>query len=817
MIRKLIDYSTKMPKSSDFDTGFKFPYFACEILSSESEAILDRFLSKTEIEIESPDDEEDYNDSNESEEDDEDEEEENNEYEGSDREKNSRKIDDDNEYNDNEQNEDNDEFKEEQLTEETNVIKEEDKAKETEEKEKQNDIKEDENIDDDSKQEEQELNEDNKQKEDDKPISIEEVIIKIQIGKTTEDTIESPKNQEKEVSKTDKKIEDPNGENGNEKPTEKEDKQSEDEETNLDNSEKEVTKNKKKRKKRERKYQTVYTNLDHFFEFLEIPPNESNYVLIGYFNKILCSLIDKRGDIIINYLFDLKTEILDSLIKHLNRRLIGESICRILSYSNDSSLPSLNEKKLQLLEKIIQELNETNDDDSYEFICNSLINAISNRQLFQLLLSKKDLLDLLFSILFSNQKRERNLQSLLTLMIKINETIIKALNGLNSPDKTTEGIMEQFNNYFDNNMNSFEERKYLLGNTEEENEKNLQMTLKHIFDILKDSNLLYFEDLNKFNNSDFDFITSYDGKQKVLGLYKLHQVEFFKTILDIIVNAHSKKYHESDIEVIVKMIKDSFIFKHLIELFFSFEFNNIYQNTFGQIMTLILNQHCPSELISHVFKEENIIDKMQNHLINNWVFSFSSNRIINSCLFAFEVNFLSEVYFSSNVHIEEIVNANEEFKKFEEIYLKDLYGLFKGKLCYTEEENAFSDQSPNIIKEKVIYQPLNENIKNNIDIYNVYKSGGDYQSLIDEKINTLNRMRKESENEAIDVNIFDKKSNDDYIGDNVFDNPNENDMNVFDVIQPTLDENNYYDNNYWNIIEGKNNDALNDLLNDLFQ
>ena len=49
VIRKLIDYSTKMPSLKEYKTGHKFPYNANQILLSENKDILDRIFNQIKI------------------------------------------------------------------------------------------------------------------------------------------------------------------------------------------------------------------------------------------------------------------------------------------------------------------------------------------------------------------------------------------------------------------------------------------------------------------------------------------------------------------------------------------------------------------------------------------------------------------------------------------------------------------------------------------------------------------------------------------------------------------------------------------------
>ena len=43
-IRKLIDYSTKMPKSDDKNVGFKYPFNATEILCCDNNVVMEKMI-----------------------------------------------------------------------------------------------------------------------------------------------------------------------------------------------------------------------------------------------------------------------------------------------------------------------------------------------------------------------------------------------------------------------------------------------------------------------------------------------------------------------------------------------------------------------------------------------------------------------------------------------------------------------------------------------------------------------------------------------------------------------------------------------------
>ena len=58
-IRKLIDYSTKMPKSDDKNVGYKYPFNATEILCCDNNAVMERIMHELKMGGDDSDDEED--------------------------------------------------------------------------------------------------------------------------------------------------------------------------------------------------------------------------------------------------------------------------------------------------------------------------------------------------------------------------------------------------------------------------------------------------------------------------------------------------------------------------------------------------------------------------------------------------------------------------------------------------------------------------------------------------------------------------------------------------------------------------------------
>lgn len=63
-------------------------------------------------------------------------------------------------------------------------------------------------------------------------------------------------------------------------------------------------------------------------------------------------------------------------------------------------------------------------------------------------------------------------------------------------------------------------------------------------------------------------------------------------------------------------------FNILIDHFLEFEFNNIYQQLFKQIIILITNGSTPENLVKVVFEDCGIIEKLIEYNLNNNTFRF---------------------------------------------------------------------------------------------------------------------------------------------------------------------------------------------------
>ena len=92
--------------------------------------------------------------------------------------------------------------------------------------------------------------------------------------------------------------------------------------------------------------------ISYFFEFLNDSKNNSNCVLSGYFTKIFLSLLDKKNDEIINYIFKEENLYIERIIELCNNSSFCECIKNILNIQSNK----YDDKKLFIVQKLNQKI-----------------------------------------------------------------------------------------------------------------------------------------------------------------------------------------------------------------------------------------------------------------------------------------------------------------------------------------------------------------------------------------------------------------------------------------------------------------------------
>ena len=103
-------------------------------------------------------------------------------------------------------------------------------------------------------------------------------------------------------------------------------------------------------------YENFFNNkrvISYFFEFLNDSKNSNNCVLSGYFTKIFLSLLDKKSDEIINYIFkEENSYIIEQIIELCKHSSYCECIKNLLTLQSDK----YDDKKLFIIKRLNQKI-----------------------------------------------------------------------------------------------------------------------------------------------------------------------------------------------------------------------------------------------------------------------------------------------------------------------------------------------------------------------------------------------------------------------------------------------------------------------------
>ena len=565
----------------------------------------------------------------------------------------------------------------------------------------------------------------------------------------------------------------------------------------------------------------IYENIDYLLQFLkESEETKKNYVLVGYFYKILNNLISVQSTKIVQYLFDYpkkdEFDILSLFIKNMNRKSMCNIIYKLLVFEGEIN-SKFDDKKLYLIEKILDELNESNDKIKSECICDSLCLVMSNIPFFNLFIIKIDLLEKLYNILFNSKNNTQKINSILKLLTKINENILQRFEV-----RYTSGTQ---NNNNDMNLNNAE---MCYSNDQDksitsrgDNLESLKSILFILFDVLEKKKLFIFEDFGNFNQEEnSEFKATYMEKQKKIGMKKIMQTAYLQTLLEIIVNSYASKYYENKIEKLMNIAKDMNLFWNLHIIFFLFPFSNIYQIYYNRIIEIVLDEHSPNCLIEAFSMEfngekRNIIDFYIEKIIKDMKFNFdlTETKSFNPC-FSFAISLLNKIYNSQNIYVKKKIEKNKNLSVFYEIVIKEINNVYTQKLLLNtnfEFGDNEDDKNLNYFGPESLLESFEENCK----IYEAYKKGENYQKLLNDKKERLEKDKnaKKKDNEKIENNMgleyIDDIDDDD--DDPLFKvekiNSNKDKDNFFSILNKPRDEINQDNNNNYN---KENDNIIND-------
>ena len=508
----------------------------------------------------------------------------------------------------------------------------------------------------------------------------------------------------------------------------------------------------------------IYTNIDYLFNFLKSKETVTNHVLVGYFYKILNHLISSQSIKIVQYIFNYpkksKFDVLKAIVTNLNRKSMGSIVNKLLLFSDESN--ELIDRKLFLVKNMLEELEKATEQDKYECICDVLASTLNNKGFYISFMNQPTSVNSLFSLLEKLDENPKKIICIMNLLIKVNENILKNLSNHCTKNLVQENPLD-FMNLFNYDAAYPLDDKPI--NSEEMEETNKRVLLS-LFNILKKTEFKFLEDLGTYTKENEEFLTTYNQKQKKIGMKKLSQIEFLRTILDIFVNSYNSQFHEKEIEELILILKNKNVFSNCHKLFFDFPFSNIYQSFYSEIVDIVINQSSPKCLIDYFFKysdekgEKNLATDLLEDFINNMKFKFNSSNISFNPLSSYEITLLNKFYNCENEYVKKLFNEDKNLKVFDEVLGQEVDHIFNQKLLLSDSLGAnfgSEDEKPPQTFGKANFMQI---IEEDLEIYNVYKNGGDYKTKLNEKLE-----REKAEKEKVEQEIVgeDEENKDEHI------------------------------------------------------
>jgi hypothetical protein len=445
-------------------------------------------------------------------------------------------------------------------------------------------------------------------------------------------------------------------------------------------------------------------------------------VLNGYFSKLFMHFISQKNDLMLKYLLYTKFEYIEKLIEFSNYFSISECLTKIFlgnfiseggseteatQGSDHDYSTELKLVKYKVIEKVLESVHLKEDTiidqkmlDRIENISQLLLECLSNMKFYHMFMENiflvENLNKILVSILSNSNNdmhnREESTKSLLKVLIKINENILKDFGVQVNPFFTNDNGGNFLNNEEEitsivNNLGISPSPNNILSKFSG-NEKILKH-IEKVIEILSETTEKVILDYSKQLNSDNTFNSTYEKQTHMLGLKKLIAFEYIKSVIEILVslndlnetetNEEEHKIHKILVENINKffeIFKRTSFFKVSFDILFKYEMNNMYQKLFEHMITLISKKSTPDFIIKHVFSnEENccdflnlIINYFNNNSDNN--FQYNSGNKLHCNLLAILCQIANDIWITENKSLIEILKGQEEATNKFEIFIE---------------------------------------------------------------------------------------------------------------------------------------------------
>ena len=601
-------------------------------------------------------------------------------------------------------------------------------------------------------------------------------------------------------------------------------------------------------------YSDLYDLFDYLFKFLDEEPSNENYVLMGYFSKIVKNLLKVNSEILINYIYDNNIIILEKLIKHINRKAIGVIFENIIM--NINNMFGNKDNIITSCKYLIDALNNENvDENGFEVIYDVLVNSIinCNKQSFHFFISNEGILEKLNEIFekFTLKNEEMKIINLLKLQIKINDEILNNFKKKITPNFNNDQAENEITSIIralDKGGDIYSSLTSIKNDDIYYGENIIYTNPERLIKYLNKSCKVIIDDIMKEDEDKKEkcLVNAFsDEKIKKLGIKNYYEYECLKTILDLYINFYQNDNLIDNLNSSLQIIINSKIYEKMIKIYFDYPMNNLYQNLFDQIIQISINSISPEILINSIFKINS--DSKQNliyliiiqNIVNLNEFKFEkSNNKMRPILLASNTNILKNIFTSENKYLKSIYENDNSIQIFALNFIPRVSEQFEKKLMQESKESDFGKAeflNPNYdsqeSEEDIPFstRSLSDLVSAQIEIFKTFLKGGDdYLDLINKEEEIIEKSRSRSQSHRKESEFCNEDKNDVKIKE--FDN-NEN-LYAFDYnkeINLDLDDINvnknnfrndnkenvkYFDNNFWN--PSLNNfDDIDDIIEDL--
>jgi len=112
--------------------------------------------------------------------------------------------------------------------------------------------------------------------------------------------------------------------------------------------------------------------LDRLMQFIRSRDKPLNAVLSGYFSKLLTLLINRKSKILLPYVFNHESDVIESLLFHIYQKSISELLNKLLNLNDDQKSADnsisavIRIKQVEILNTLVDKLgpSDTIDEDN---------------------------------------------------------------------------------------------------------------------------------------------------------------------------------------------------------------------------------------------------------------------------------------------------------------------------------------------------------------------------------------------------------------------------------------------------------------------